>query len=67
MNDTPRPSCPHCGSRQLVAHKNSRKVFINHAGERIPLLTVNFSMDHPIIEETATLYTCACSWTGYET
>lgn len=56
--------CPHCGSHKLVAHNSSRKVFIDHNGERIPLLTVNYSLGHPVIEEDTTTYTCTCSWAG---
>ncbi len=61
MNDPKPRICPHCGSRQLVAHVSSRRIFIDHNGERIPLLTVNYNLDHPVIEEQATTYTCTCS------
>jgi hypothetical protein len=64
MNDTQPAACPHCGSNQLIAHQSSRRVFINHEGERIPLLTVNFRLDHPVMEENAVTYTCSCSWNG---
>lgn len=60
------PACPHCGSRQLVANTSSRRIFINHDGERIPLLTANFRLDHPVIEENAVTHTCACTWTDNE-
>ncbi len=60
------PSCPHCGSHQLIAHQNSRRVVITHTGLRIPLLTANYTLDHPVIEERTTTYTCCCSWTGDE-
>jgi len=66
MNDPKTPTCPHCGSQQLIAHHNSRMVFINHAGERIPLLTAHYSLDHPVIEAHSTTYTCSCSWVGNE-
>ena len=59
-------ACPHCGSHQLVAHQHSRKIYIDHAEERIPLLTVNFNLDHPVMEEHAITYTCSCSWAGGE-
>jgi predicted RNA-binding Zn-ribbon protein involved in translation (DUF1610 family) len=64
MNDPKPPTCPHCGSSQLIVHNRSRRIFINHEGERIPLLTVNFRLDHPVMEESAVTYTCSCSWNG---
>lgn len=66
MNEAAHPACPHCGSRHLVTHLRSRKVFIDPQGERIPLLTVHFSLGSPIIEESSTTFTCACSWAGKE-
>ncbi|MBN2164301.1 MAG: hypothetical protein JXR25_08200 [Pontiellaceae bacterium] len=65
MNDPPR-QCPQCGSFQLITHRNSRRVFINHAGEYIPLLTVHFNLNRPILEKETTTYTCNCSWAGGE-
>lgn len=62
MDDPPPPPCPYCGSRRLIAHRNSRRVFISPDDERIPLLTVNSSMDLPIIVEEATTLTCSCPW-----
>ena len=64
MSNPTTPACPHCGSQQLIAHHNSRMVYINHDGERIPLLTANYSLDHPVIEAHSTTYTCSCSWVG---
>jgi hypothetical protein len=64
MNDMLPPMCPHCGSNQLIVHTSSRRIFINSEGERIPLLTVNFRLDHPVIEERALTYTCSCTWNG---
>lgn len=51
---------------QLVSASSCRKVYIDHHGERIPLLTANFSLGLPVIEENATTYTCNCSWAGAE-
>jgi len=59
-----RISCPQCGSQQLIVHRNSRMIYINHDGERIPLLTANFRLNRPVLEEHATVYTCPCSWAG---
>lgn len=64
MNNPVPPVCPHCGSARLIASSASRKIFIDHDGERIPLLTVNFNLDRPVIEEQAEQYTCSCSWRG---
>ena len=64
MNNPGSPVCPHCRSHQLIAHTSRRKVFIDHKGERIPLLTVNYTLGHPVIEANSTTYTCACSWAG---
>jgi hypothetical protein len=63
MNDFPAV-CPCCGSRQLISGTSNRKIYISHAGERIPLLTVNFCLDRPVFEETAKIYRCSCSWQG---
>ncbi|NNJ71478.1 MAG: hypothetical protein HKP10_09370 [Kiritimatiellales bacterium] len=64
MSESEPCMCPHCGSHQLVAHQTRRRVFINHDGERIPLLSVNFSLTHPVIEEQNITFTCSCSWAG---
>lgn len=61
MNNPPPPSCPYCGSHQLVASSSSRKVFIDHNGTQIPLLTANFSLDRPVIETSKVRYVCRCS------
>ena len=63
MNNPSLP-CPHCGSTRLVASPQSRRIFIDHDGDRIPLLTVNFNLDRPVLEETTPLYSCGCSWIG---
>lgn len=65
MNSAQRPACPQCGSHQLISCHAIRRVFINRNGERIPLLTVHHALDHPVIEERVTLYTCICQWSGY--
>ena len=62
MTNSSAPACPHCGSRQLVLSSSNRKIFINHEGERIPLLTANFSLGFPVIEEKT--QTLTYSWTG---
>lgn len=41
-----------------------RKVFINQAGQRIPLLTVHLASKQPVMEERSITYSCTCSWTG---
>ncbi|MCF7849072.1 MAG: hypothetical protein K9M45_09495 [Kiritimatiellales bacterium] len=64
MNKPVSPACPHCGSHQLVSRVASRKVYIDHEGECIPLLTANFNLGNPVVENSATIYSCSCSWTG---
>jgi hypothetical protein len=64
MSNPKSPSCPHCGSSKFISSVANRKIYIDHNGERIPLLTSNFSLRHPVIEEEATTFTCSCSWTG---
>lgn len=66
MSECSRPFCPRCGSTQLFSSSGSRKVFIDHKGERIPLLTANYSLALPVIEDRVTTYTCACTWTWTE-
>lgn len=56
--------CPHCGSQQLIAHRNSRMIYLTHDGERVPLLTANFRLHRPVVEERSTVYACTCSWAG---
>lgn len=64
MEQNKTPACPCCGSQQLIASSSCRRVFINHQGERIPLLTVNYCLDRPVIEQTSKLFSCSCSWSG---
>ncbi len=64
MNDTPPLQCPHCGSPRLVASPGSRHVFLDHKGDPVPLLTVNFCLDRPVMEKRTVLYSCGCSWSG---
>ncbi|WP_372845761.1 hypothetical protein [Pontiella sp.] len=58
------PACPHCGSAKFISSIANRKVYLDHNGKRVPLLTTNFSLGHPVIEEEAWTLTCPCSWTG---
>jgi len=39
-------------------------IYISQEGVRIPLLTTNFRLNRPVVEEHATVYTCTCSWAG---
>ena len=64
MNNDIHLACPHCGSRKLISRAGTRKIFLDHNGEVIPLLTANFNLDKPIIEESSITYTCSCSWSG---